>query len=69
MSIQIRILLFLAGVITWIGIYQTGLETVHWVLFLPASFFLFASLTGICPGLVALQKIFATTDKHQKDSN
>ena len=59
MSQQIRVLLFLAGVVTWVGIYMSGLETVHWVLFLPATFFLFASLTGICPGLVLFQKYFS----------
>ena len=67
MSLQIRILLFLAGVVTWVGIYMSGLETVHWVLFLPASFFLFASLTGICPGLVLFQKYFARAEIKKKD--
>lgn len=67
MSRQIRVFLFLVGIITWVGIYQTGLETVHWILFLPASFFLFASLTGICPGLIMVQKFFAKSKVNQQD--
>ena len=63
MSYQVRTFLFLIGTVLWIGIGLTGIETIHWVLVLPASFFLFAALTGICPGLVMLQKIFAAAVK------
>ncbi|MEK7735069.1 MAG: hypothetical protein AAB329_06470, partial [Pseudomonadota bacterium] len=34
-----------------LGIWLTGFNTVHWVLYLPAAFFISAAVTGICPGM------------------
>lgn len=48
-----------AGVVMWTGIWLTGFDVVHWVLYLPASFFLFSALTGICPGMIFFKEIFA----------
>ena len=47
--------LFMATLI-WVGLWLTGINSVHWVLFLPAAFLTFAGITGICPGLI-LNKI------------
>lgn len=43
-------LLVMAGVIL-LGIWLTGFNTVHWVLYLPAAFFMVAAVTGLCPGM------------------
>lgn len=43
-------LLVMAGVIL-LGIWLTGFNTVHWVLYLPAALFILAAVTGICPGM------------------
>ena len=44
-------LIFMASLI-WIGLWLTGFNTAHWLLYLPAAFMTFAGLTGICPGLI-----------------
>lgn len=43
--------IFMAALI-WLGLWLTGFNSVHWVLFLPAAFLTFAGITGICPGLI-----------------
>ena len=63
MSFQFRTFFFLIGVLLWVGIALTGAETIHWLLYLPASFFLFAALTGICPGLIMVRKVFHIAEK------
>jgi hypothetical protein len=46
------------GLILWAGIWLTGLDTVHWILYLPATFFLISALTGICPGMILFKELF-----------
>lgn len=46
------------GLILWLGIWLTGFERVHWLLYLPATFFLISAITGICPGLLFFKEIF-----------
>lgn len=33
-----------------LGMYLTGFQTAHWVLYIPAAAGAFAGITGICPG-------------------
>ena len=40
------------------GIFLTGFKTVHWLLYVPPVFFLFAAATGICPGLIISNLLF-----------
>ena len=47
-----------AGSVIWLGIYLTGFDVVHWVSYLPAVFFIFAAVTGICPGIIFSKMIF-----------
>jgi hypothetical protein len=35
-----------------VGIALTGFGTVHWLLYAPVVFLVFAAVTGICPGLM-----------------
>jgi len=41
-----------------LGIWLTGFNIAHWLLFVPVVFFYFAAATGICPGLVFSGKLF-----------
>ncbi len=38
------------------GIWLTGFDKVHWMLYLPPAFLAFAGITGICPGLIFWSK-------------
>jgi steroid 5-alpha reductase family enzyme len=40
----------------WIGIYLTGFETVHWLIYVPAVMSVFAFVSGICPGQIMICK-------------
>jgi hypothetical protein len=50
--------LFISSVI-WLGIWQTGFTTAHWLLYVPAIFLAFAAISGICPGLIISNMIFS----------
>lgn len=58
MSAAMRFFLFVTGSVIWLGIGLTGFDVVHWVLYVPAAFFYFAALTGICPGLIFSRFLF-----------
>lgn len=53
-----RFFLLVMAALIWAGIWLTGFETVHWLLYLPAVFFVFAAVTGICPGLFFSNLLF-----------
>jgi len=40
----------------WLGIYFTGFDVVHWLVYIPAVMALFAFVTGICPGQIMICK-------------
>lgn len=48
--------LSVAGVIA-VGIWLTGFDKVHWLLYVPVAFLTFAGVTGICPGLIFWHKV------------
>lgn len=54
----LRMLFFVAGLVIWLGIWHTGFAVASWILYLPAIFLVFAGVTGLCPGLVFLNRIF-----------
>ena len=58
MQLSMKAFFFFAGSILWLGIWLTGFDVAHWLLFLPASFFLFSAVTGICPGLIFFNELF-----------
>lgn len=47
-----RLFFLTVSLVIWLGIWLTGFEIVHWVLYLPAVFLLFAAVTGYCPGMI-----------------
>jgi len=48
--------LMIAGLIL-LGIWLTGFNVVHWVLYLPVAALVFAGITGICPGYLIFKKL------------
>lgn len=55
-------LLFVASLMG-LGIWLTGYESVHWVLYVPVVFFLFAVITGICPGIIFSKLLFGKKEQ------
>ena len=53
-----RFFLLVSASLIWVGIWLSGFATVHWLLYVPAVFFIFAAVTGICPGLFFSNKLF-----------
>lgn len=53
----LRILFLVIAAVIFFGVWLTGFNVVHWVLYLPAVFLAFAGLTGICPGLIILKRL------------
>jgi hypothetical protein len=62
-STPMRIWFAFMGIILWVGIYLTGFSNVNWLLYLPAAGFIFAAITGICPSLIAISKMFGFKGK------
>lgn len=58
MEPAMRAFFLFAGLVLWAGLWLSGFENIHWLLYLPATFFLFSSLTGICPGMILFQELF-----------
>ena len=56
-----RLFFAVTGIVIWIGIGLTGFAVVNWILYIPAVFFLFAALTGICPGIIISQRVLSGT--------
>jgi hypothetical protein len=48
--------LMIAGLIL-LGIWLTGFNVVHWVLYIPVAALVFAGITGICPGYLIFKKL------------
>jgi len=52
-----QVFFLIISLMLWLGIYLTGFNAVHWVLYLPAVFLAFAAITGICPGIMLTKKL------------
>ncbi len=53
-----RMLFLVIASMIWLGIWLSGYNSVHWVLYLPAVFLTLAAFTGICPGIGVMNAIF-----------
>jgi len=53
-----RFFFLVVGSVMLLGIWLTGFNIAHWLLYMPVVFFYFAAVTGICPGLVFSGKLF-----------
>lgn len=58
MSAQ-RMLFLTVAILISVGIWLTGFNQVHWLLYVPVAALTFAGLTGICPGLILYKKLGA----------
>ena len=47
----------------WIGIYFTGFDVVHWLIYIPAVMSVFAFITGLCPGMFLIRNILRVIQK------
>jgi hypothetical protein len=68
-SEAMRFFFFVVGSFVLLGIWLTGFNTVHWLLYVPVVFFYFAAVTGICPGLIFSGMLFpakAARKSHNK---
>jgi hypothetical protein len=52
-----RMLLLTIAELILVGIWLTGFENVHWMLYVPVVLLVFAGATGYCPGLAFWTKI------------
>lgn len=52
-----RMVFLTVALILMLGIWLSGFDKVHWVLYIPTVFFMFAGLTGICPGAIFWKRI------------
>ena len=57
-SAAMRFFFLVTGSVVWAGIWLTGFDKAHWLLYLPGAFFYFAAATGICPGLIFSRMLF-----------
>jgi hypothetical protein len=53
----IRMLFLMVAGLILLGIWLTGFNVVHWVLYLPVAALVFAGVTGICPGYLIFKKL------------
>jgi hypothetical protein len=53
----------------WIGIYLTGFDRVHWLIYLPAVLSVFALATGLCPGRYMICRRNAWFARKKGDAN
>jgi len=53
----IRMLFLFMAALILLGIWLTGFNTVHWVLYIPVAALTFAAVTGICPGYMVFSKL------------
>lgn len=57
-SAAMRFFFLVSGSLMWLGIWLTGFDLVHWVLYIPAVTFWLAALTGLCIGMIVSRKLF-----------
>jgi len=57
-SASMRIWFGFVGMILWTGIYLTGFSRTNWVLYVPAAGFILGAITGLCPSLTVVSKMF-----------
>lgn len=52
-----RMVFLTVAVVILIGIWLTGFDQAHWMLYVPVVLLSFAGITGICPGLIFWNKV------------
>lgn len=67
-SKPMRFFFLFSGTLIWLGIGLTGFAVAHWVLYVPAVFFSFAVVTGICPGIIISNFLFGNESRGVRDA-
>lgn len=62
-SAAMRFFFSVVGSVVLLGMWLTGFDKVHWLLYVPVAFFYFAAVSGICPGLVFSGMLFPAKSK------
>lgn len=44
-------------IMLWSGIYLTGFNVIHWLIYIPSVMALFAFATGLCPGMFLIRSL------------
>ncbi len=57
MPAALRLIFFVSGIMQFLAIALTGFAVVHWFAYVPATAFVLAGVTGICPGLQLFQRL------------
>lgn len=57
LSKSMRIVFLTIGLIIWFGMYLTGLDNIHWFLYIPVIILLVAGISGMCVMNILLKKI------------
>ena len=52
----LRAVFLVMSALTLAGIWLTGFQNVHWLLYIPPAAMAFAGITGICPGYILFKK-------------
>lgn len=52
-----RMLFLTIVVLLCAGIWLTGVETVHWLLYVPVVILSLAAITGFCPGMALFKQL------------
>lgn len=50
-SRSLRLFLFNSTLFIMIGVWLTGIDNVHWSIYIVPAFYTFAAVFGICPGI------------------
>ncbi|HIP50699.1 MAG TPA: hypothetical protein EYG94_01310 [Campylobacterales bacterium] len=58
-SIEMRLWFIGPMLMLWTGIYLTGFDLAHWLLYVPAVMSVFAFVTGLCPGMFLIRSLLA----------
>lgn len=53
-----RFFLLMFSLVPLAGVWLTGFDRVHWLLFIPPAAGTFAAITGIFPGMIMARKMF-----------
>jgi len=52
-----RLYMVIMAAVMGLGIWLTGINTVHWLLYVPVIIFVLAAITGICPGMFLTRNV------------
>ena len=69
MSPRLRVFMIFVSAVILAGIWLTGFDKSHWLLYLPPAFLIFAAVTGICPGLIILEKLGIPGSSPKKEAD